>query len=398
MSIRTPNLAPPEEIPEGTNITYLLHCELVTPMYGGGVKAATIDKQMPIRASSIRGQLRFWWRLLAQNKWKLGDNKTVRNAELALWGGMADGDNGTASQVTVKVQQPSTQAIRLIDWKSINLPYVMFPASNETDSSITHDLLNHEGVSFNLEFSFIPQITAEQKQQALETIRWWVNFGGFGARTRRGLGAFGVNECAHNPDLIKPLTPKEVAEAGCDLRISSAGKINALEQLQKTIEKYQKFRQGAGVGRNPGQKPNRPGRSRWPEPDAIRRITRTHAALHKPEHVAGNVFPRAVFGMPILFHIRGEIEGNNQISPINAERYPSPLITRPYNTGKLQEGKILWAQAVLALPYKHLLTMQVALDGDGKHPIWQNDTAQNTQPIRDFGLDPIDAFLNYFGK
>jgi CRISPR/Cas system CMR-associated protein Cmr1 (group 7 of RAMP superfamily) len=42
-----------------------LDCQLITPLYGGGVKAHTIDESMPIRVSSIRGQLRFWWRLLA---------------------------------------------------------------------------------------------------------------------------------------------------------------------------------------------------------------------------------------------------------------------------------------------------------------------------------------------
>lgn len=39
-------------------------CELITPMYGGGVKAGRVDCKMPIRASALRGQLRFWWRLL----------------------------------------------------------------------------------------------------------------------------------------------------------------------------------------------------------------------------------------------------------------------------------------------------------------------------------------------
>ncbi|MEJ2046041.1 MAG: type III-B CRISPR module RAMP protein Cmr1 [Reinekea sp.] len=38
-------------------------CELVTPLYGGGIEAGVIDEEMPIRASSIRGQLRFWWRI-----------------------------------------------------------------------------------------------------------------------------------------------------------------------------------------------------------------------------------------------------------------------------------------------------------------------------------------------
>lgn len=35
---------------------------LATPMLGGGVESLKVDTEMPIRAQSVRGQLRFWWR------------------------------------------------------------------------------------------------------------------------------------------------------------------------------------------------------------------------------------------------------------------------------------------------------------------------------------------------
>jgi CRISPR/Cas system CMR-associated protein Cmr1 (group 7 of RAMP superfamily) len=35
---------------------------LTTPMLGGGVESLKIDHGMLIRAASIRGHLRFWWR------------------------------------------------------------------------------------------------------------------------------------------------------------------------------------------------------------------------------------------------------------------------------------------------------------------------------------------------
>lgn len=60
-------------------------------MYGGGVDAATVDLKMPIRVSAIKGQLRFWWRLLAKNKkddtWDFNGNlKNIRDAEFAVMG------------------------------------------------------------------------------------------------------------------------------------------------------------------------------------------------------------------------------------------------------------------------------------------------------------------------
>ena len=33
--------------------------KLITPMYGGGVVAGVVDEEMPVRATSIRGHLRF---------------------------------------------------------------------------------------------------------------------------------------------------------------------------------------------------------------------------------------------------------------------------------------------------------------------------------------------------
>lgn len=411
MSTRTPKLAPPEEIPEGTNIMYLLHCELVTPMYGGGVKAATIDKQMPIRASSIRGQLRFWWRLLAEKKWKLGDNKTIRNAELALWGGMADGDNGTASKVTVRVN--NIQNLVIEPWadympnnkgkdvlkprKWADLPYVLFPAQGRTKENPNeppHDLAR-EGLLFDLHLSFAPVLNEDDKGQVIETLRWWSQFGGVGARTRRGLGAVWVKENDKLSLIHNPITSVEAEAMGCKLVQGSSASPDAFAQLKASVEKLANFCQKAGLGRNAGQPPKPAGRSRWPEPDAIRRITDNKNPIHPAEHLAGNVFPRAMFGLPIIFHFVGIDEPRDaEASPERGDRLPSPLIIRPFlSTNK---STPTWKASVLVLPYQHLKDQKVSIKGSGTYPIWQNDTAQNTQPIREFGLDPIDAFLNYF--
>ncbi|WP_237667752.1 type III-B CRISPR module RAMP protein Cmr1 [Vibrio sp. V33_P6A3T137] len=73
-------------------------CTLVTPMYGGGVKAGEVDNDMPIRASAIRGQLRFWWRIACGVK----DPEVMRENEEAMWGGISD--KAKASQVQVRVK------------------------------------------------------------------------------------------------------------------------------------------------------------------------------------------------------------------------------------------------------------------------------------------------------
>lgn len=411
MSLRVPNES--IEVPSLTAVEpvlkwHTLSCELVTPMYGGGVKSVVVDEQMPIRASSIRGQLRFWWRLLAKNKWQLGSDKEIQKQEFALWGGMGSGDDdGTASQIFLKVfDVPSSNKIRqsLIDHDDSSLSqlkYLLFPAYNETDPALQpHRLLKPE-ISWKLAFAFSPLLTKEntKKDQVIETLKWWASFGGLGFRSRKGLGSVRVTESLDYPQIAQIPSLEEVAEANCHL-IQRNSTPSALSALQSAIGKLSEFRQAPGVGRNPGQQRNRPGRSRWPEPDALRRIQNTHHEDHAPEHLAGNVFPRAVFGMPILFPFvgRGEPSGDNTVSPAQGERLASPLILRAVYAGEDEKGITQWRPSALVLPYQHILDMKVTV-GRNEYPVWEGDTAEHTRPISENGgQDPMQAFLTYFAK
>ena len=411
MSLRVPNES--IEVPSLTAVEpvlkwHTLSCELVTPMYGGGVKSVVVDEQMPIRASSIRGQLRFWWRLLAKNKWQLGSDKEIQKQEFALWGGMGSGDNdGTASQVFLKVfDVPSSNKIRqsLIDYDDSSLSqlrYVLFPAYNETDLALQpHRLLKPE-ISWKLAFAFSPLLAKDntKKDQVIETLKWWASFGGLGFRSRKGLGSVRVTESSDYPQIAQIPSLEEIAEANCHL-IQRNPTSSALSALQSAVGKLSEFRQAPGVGRNPGQQRNRPGRSRWPEPDALRRIQNTHHEDHAPEHLAGNVFPRAVFGMPILFPFvgRGEPSGDNTVSPAQGERLASPLILRAVYDGEDQKGITQWRPSALVLPYQHILDMKVTV-GRNEYPVWEGDKAEHTRPISENGgQDPMQAFLTYFAK
>lgn len=71
MALLIPDFAPTEKFPESKEEWQEIYCELVTPLHGGGVVARESDDKLPVRVTAIRGQLRFWWRLLAQQKWNL---------------------------------------------------------------------------------------------------------------------------------------------------------------------------------------------------------------------------------------------------------------------------------------------------------------------------------------
>lgn len=388
---------------------HTLKCELVTPMYGGGVQSTVVDTKMPIRVASIRGQLRFWWRLLAKNKWKLGDAKAIRKAEFDLWGGMSDGDeDGKASKVLLRItDMPSEKFIKqnLQSYEDIKLPYVLFPAANEINEVLKpHKLLKAEGFAWKLDFAFTNALNEKSeknedgKSQVIEALQWWANFGGLGFRSRKGLGAVFISESDDFPQITKTLTTEEVAEANCKLVVKTQTSSDALAMLRIAVEKLSNFRQAENIGRNEGQQHNRPGRSHWSEPDALRVIYNTHACQHRPEHKAGKVFPRAVFGLPIIFHFVGHGEPRDtSLIHEQGERLASPLILRPVFAG-LKNNEKKWQPAALLLPYQHILKMQVKIN-QISYPIWNTDTAQYIKPIqKNGGGDPLQAFLTYFAK
>ena len=409
MSLRTPDDS--VEIPSLTNMKpvlkwHNLSCELVTPMYGGGVKSVVVDEQMPIRTSSIRGQLRFWWRLLAKHKWNLGTDIEIQQQEFLLWGGMGSGDeDGTAGQVFLRVYDvPSSSKIRqsLIDYNDNSLSqlrYVLFPAYNETDPALQpHKLLKPE-ISWKLSFAFSPLLEKDnsRKEQVIETLQWWASFGGLGFRSRKGLGSVRVTESTDYPQIADLPSPDDIAAANCHLKQRNSTS-SALSALQTAITKLSEFRQSPSVGRNGSNKS--PGRSRWPEPDALRRIypASSHDKNHAPVHDAGKVFPRAVFGLPINFHFPKEKALNTMVGPAQGERLASPLILRAVYAGDDKDGKAQWRPSALALPYQHILDMQVTVSRH-EYPVWQDDTAAHTRPISENGgQDPMQAFLTYFAK
>lgn len=397
-----------------------LHCELVTPMYGGGVKTHTVDDKMPVRAGAIRGQLRFWWRLLAQHKWRLGNPAAIRQAEAAIFGGI--GDQVTASKVFLRVS--GVQGLNVSPWAKYNInpnngnyrplpdpenwarvSYALFPAQGKRpglpDSEDPHALAK-PGMKWSLMLAFGPGVSDVQQKQVWEALRWWVNFGGLGARTRRGLGAFRVSGVVGNgapSNLIKPISPQEAQEAGCRLLLRSP-QSSADAAWQGAIRKLQEFRQLPSLARNPGSP--RPGRSKWPEPDAIRRLTRRHESKHAPVHPAGNLFPRAAFGLPIIFHFQTrEDPADSSLQPLVgqtlADRMASPVILKPYLTADKK-----WASAALLLPHGHVgrLVMQLKV-GQSKFdaPYWERSQASHVPPIAQHGGgDALSAFMTFFSE
>ena len=70
--------------------------ELITPLFGGGVETRVNDPSFPIRPTSIRGQLQFWWRATVGAQ--CATRQELRAEQSSVWG-----DTTQASRVQVRV-------------------------------------------------------------------------------------------------------------------------------------------------------------------------------------------------------------------------------------------------------------------------------------------------------
>jgi CRISPR-associated protein Cmr1 len=204
------------------------------------------------------------------------------------------------------------------------------------------------GVQFDLHVRY-----PKHSHNDIEAALWaWVNFGGIGARTRRGCGALfcpdfappgpqseqikaWLKEWWGKLELHEPRMSRDwpVLDGRC--WIGPPGQ-DPLETWSRGIELLRRFRQGVGIGRNPGDQPNRPGRSRWPEPETIRRATRRRHNRHaRLDAVPDKGYPRAEFGLPIVFHFKdkGDPPDTLLLPENGSSRLASPLILKPLALG-----------------------------------------------------------------
>src|SRR6266545_7207593 len=83
-------------------ITQTREYELITPLFGGGVEPGLADPVTTIRATEIRGHLRFWWRATRGGQFN-GTLEKMKEVEDAIFGAASSGDSSHESSVTIKV-------------------------------------------------------------------------------------------------------------------------------------------------------------------------------------------------------------------------------------------------------------------------------------------------------
>lgn len=379
---RTIPACPPMPAPAKALAPELFTVHVVTPMFGGSATAGEVDAAAPVRAASVRGHLRFWWRATRGAAFATGPE--MRKREAAIWGSAADEKTGGPSRVWARVTgfklngvqarpvarwapKPNGPGFRL-EWDGPfaqdhrrdrrplpPLPYVAFPFQGESPTKAgakppAKYLL--AGWSFDLELAFPPELRDD-----VEAAVWaWVAFGGVGARTRRGCGALYCQRVSPAGSValwfrdrvkkhgLTPRADRAWPTLGRDVSVRDRAE-PALTAWQYLVDEYRDVRQGVGFGRAEGT--NSPGRSHWPEPETIRRHARQRLGGHpRLGHVPDDAVPRAGLGLPIVTPFHPQQKGDRPTSdprdtmfvPVLTDRdgsarvgdrWASPLVLKP---------------------------------------------------------------------
>jgi CRISPR type III-B/RAMP module RAMP protein Cmr1 len=315
--------------------TGTFHLELITPCFCGGAEP---EKQAEIRAPSIRGQLRWWFRTLGG--FKSLAPMPVRDQEAMIFGSTA-GDAGQAGKLVVRV---SKAQVKVRDGQELghgnfsDPAYLTFPMQlREKKGQKT----NYAGRAVILEGSYSMTIIWRGNDSIwddlLALVTVFGNLGALGFRGRRAMGAFG---------LLRPVRPLEKALA----RFNESHKL-VIKELKDVPNGKCIAALGAWLkswrehGRTPNLAINKPGFD-WARRDhneGYRRLTGKtvtgNPSGHEPKGKDGDSF-RPALGLPIVQYFSSLPKGQPNTVMWDWEwdakrekgkgRFASPVLLRPH--------------------------------------------------------------------
>lgn len=388
-----------------------LTCKIITPVFGGGVDPKKPDEVTPVRATALRGLLRFWWRVTSSEE----SVAALRDAEASIFGGVHDAPQ--ASCVSVAVTRQPRRAVassvfkdgdsfKVADGVGHGLAYGAFPLRSLEASKVHDKLRDYTGG----EFEWCLRFPSEVRRDVERALWGLLHFGGIGGRTRRGFGAL---------ELVKGegFQLRPIADEWPNVGETRAWPVlNRWEQSARSFPDatrahegglllLQEMRQGTELGRGRGQERNRPGRSHWPEPDAIRALYKGRVkSRHLERKLLFDKYPRAAFGAPIIFHFkteRGEVEPPDvTLVPTRdgkpMSRLASPLIIRPHRDS---DGQYRALAAKLVHPEGGwALLERQRLKASGLERRLEKGEAQEVAALKGVSTDPVDAYLTHLSR
>jgi CRISPR-associated protein Cmr1 len=321
--------------------TWTLKLKTITPVFGGSATPREVDQQNPVRSASVRGHLRFWWRAVVGRQYASAE--ALFQAEEEVWGS-AQKQGKVAIKVSLESPGVRKSHPDFVSGYGDARGYALFPfAANPKQGTPPASCL--QDVVFSLDLTCPSSVRPEVEQ----AVYAWVMLGGIGARTRRGCGSLELVSKAVMSIEPQPLGRSRITLVPASYWVGEKGR-DALRAWKRALEVYKEFRQGVPYARKEGRERNRPGRSKWPEADSLRRLSGRNSPDHKPSHPV-NGFPRADLGLPIVFHFKDRGDPPDYVlesAYTYGSRFASPVITKAV----VVEGE--YAPAIILLDAPHV--------------------------------------------
>jgi CRISPR type III-B/RAMP module RAMP protein Cmr1 len=308
--------------------TQTFHLEIITPCFCGGAEP---ERQAEIRAPSIRGQLRWWFRVLGG--FKSLAPLTVRKQEEMIFGSTA-GDEGRAGQLLVRVL-PHTIQSQVRDGQELghrlfsDSAYLTFPVQSRERQGrkITYA---GRGVLLSGAFALSLQWRGRQDlwPDLLALISVFGNLGSMGFRGRRAMGALAFQAAPEGcPSLGDSLGHFSNANAIQCHYMDAENDKDAIAKLGGWLLKWRSH------GRSQDHKANRNDLSKPPLNAGFTFAKRDHdIGYGKPETQNLPAF-RPALGLPIVQRTQNgknnwEFGRGTKQDPKG--RFASPVLLRPH--------------------------------------------------------------------
>jgi CRISPR-associated protein Cmr1 len=167
-------------------------CEVITPMFLGGADGQAAE----LRAPSIKGALRFWWRAMNGHL----SIKDLHKKETEIFGG--GGEIAKRSQVIVRVEGLGNLVKNKNQLTGNSATNPSFYTQNRNANTIkylsfgTYDFndanKNRESIKPPSKFKIILQTPNSLKEEMIKTLRIVSTYGSLGSKSRNGFGSFRI--------------------------------------------------------------------------------------------------------------------------------------------------------------------------------------------------------------
>lgn len=182
----------------------IFHCKVITPMFLAGADGQTPE----LRAPSIKGAMRFWWRAVnghlgVESEVKKEDKKTIldsaglRDQEISIFGGTGGKQGERRSSFSIVVLPGDVQLgqEKLVPHKERKFtPRCILPESTFQVKLIIPEDYNVRTIVHGSEKEVF------NRSKLIALFQLFVALGGIGRRVRRGMGSFVITSATSSSD------------------------------------------------------------------------------------------------------------------------------------------------------------------------------------------------------